>query len=203
MMSRILPVVFVLIAGAIFFGYIHPTVLGSIADTNKEIKQYDGALQAAKRFEQKQTQLALEQKALPADGVSRLQAFLPDGVDNVQLILDLDGLAARSGIKILNFNTTESKKQTTQASTAGQVATPTAGAAMPTPGATGIALDPSKPYDSLDLSITATGTYTELRAFLEGIETSLRPLDLVEFQLADSTTGVYKYQMTFRLYWLR
>ena len=202
-MSRVLPIVFILVAGAIFFGYIHPTVMGSVADTNKEIKQYDGALQAAKRFEQKQAQLALEQKALPADGVQRLQAFLPDGVDNVQLILDLDGLAERSGIKIINFNTSESKKQTSQANTAGQVATPTAGAPMPTSGATGIALDPSKPYDSLDLSISATGTYAELRTFLQSIETSLRPLDLVEFQLADSATGVYTYQMTFRLYWLR
>lgn len=202
MMSRVLPIVFILIAGAIFFGYVHPTVLGSIADTNKEIKQYDGALQAAKRFEQKQTQLALEQKALPADGVSRLQAFLPDGVDNVQLILDLDGLAARSGVKIINFNTSESKKQATQGTVAGQTAGPAT--AAPLGGAaTGSAPDQSKPYDSLDLSLSATGTYSEMRTFLQNVETSLRPLDLVEFQLADSSTGVYTYQMTFRLYWLR
>lgn len=200
-MSRVLPVVFILIAGALFFGYIHPTVLGSIADTSKEIKQYDGALQAAKRFEQKQTQLALEQKALPADGVSRLQAFLPDGVDNVQLILDLDGLAARSGLKILDFNTTESKKQNTPTAANVQTTAPQAGAIVP--GSTSTALESNKPYDSLDLSISATGTYAELRTFLQSIETSLRPLDLVEFQLADSATGVYTYQMTFRLYWLR
>jgi hypothetical protein len=200
MMSRVLPVLFVLIAGALFFGYINPTVTGSVAETNKQIKQYDAALTAAKRFEQKQTQLALEQKALPADGVARLKAYLPDGVDNVQLILDLDGLAARSGIKILNFNTTESKKQTAVTQPGGQAPTT---ATAPMSGTTGATVDTSKPYDSLDLSITASGTYPELRSFLASIETSLRPLDLVEFQLADSSTGVYTYQMTFRLYWLR
>lgn len=197
-MSRVLPILFVLIAGALFFGYINPTVTGSIAETNKQIKQYDAALAAAKRFEQKQTQLALEQKALPVDGLTRIKAFLPDGVDNVQLILDLDGVAARSGLKILNFNTTESKKQAATTNTQpGQASAP---ATAPGMGAT---VDVSKPYDSLDLSITASGTYPELRSFLASIETSLRPLDLVEFQLADSSTGVYTYQMTFRLYWLR
>jgi hypothetical protein len=186
MMSRVLPIAFLLAAGAIFFGYIHPTVTGPIVSTNAQIKKYDSALKAAKRFDEKQKQLQAEQKRLPSDSVARLESFLPDGVDNVQLILDLDGLATRSGINLGNFNTTEANK--------------TSNSPVDKNGNPVLALNTTKPYDSLDLSMTATGSYAALRTFLAGVETSLRPLDLVEFHLSDSITGVYTYQMTFRLY---
>ena len=188
-MTRLLPIVLLLISGGIFFGYINPTIMGPIAQTSSKIKQYDAALSAADRFGQKQTSLAQEQQALPADGVARLQSFLPDSVDNVQLILDLDALAARSGVKITNFNTTEVAKPVAPSSSVDTSTT--------------VSFDPSKPYDSLDISMTASGSYSQVRTFLSGVERSLRPLDLIQFQVTDSPTGVYLYQMTFRLYWLR
>jgi len=189
MMSRILPFVFLVAAGGIFLGYIHPTVIGSIASTNTEIHSYDSALAAATRFEQKQAELAAARAALPPDGLKRLEGFLPDGVDNVQLIFDMDALASKTGVKLSDFTTAESGK-------------PASGFAVD-PNGEQSAFDKSSPYDSLDLSMTATGSYPALRAFLAGVETSLRPLDLVEFSLTDSSTGVYTYDMTFRLYWLR
>lgn len=186
-MSRILPVAFLLIAGGAFFGYIHPTVTGSITETSKEVKAFDAALAAAKRYEQKIAELGDEQKNLPADGISRLEEFLPDNVDNVQLIIDLDGLAERSGIKIDDFNTTDLVSSASGADANGE----------------SVSIEEGKPYESLDITITASGSYAQMRAFIDGVETSLRLLDLVSLQLTDSPTGIYKYQMTFRLYWLR
>lgn len=188
-MSRVLPFIFLIAAGAIFLGYIHPTVTGAIASTNTEIKSYDSALAAAAQFEQKQAELETARAALPPDGMARLNGFLPDGVDNVQLILDMDALASKSGLKLSDFTTSESSK-------------PTTGFAVDT-GADQTALDTNTPYDSLDLSMSGSGSYTAFRSFLAGVETSLRPLDLVEFSLTDSSTGVYTYKMTYRLYWLR
>ncbi len=192
MMSKALPILFLLIAGGIIAGYVHPTVTGDIAAATVEIKKYDAALKAAARYEQKQAQLATEQQALPEDGVDRLEQYLPDNVDNVQLILDLDGLASRSGLTITNFNTTESVTSVTGDSVETD-AEPTGRLVL---------LDPSKPYESLDLSITASGSYAQMRSFLDGVESSLRPLDLTSLQLLDTPTGIYRYQMTFRLYWL-
>ncbi len=192
MTTKLFPIACVLIACAIFFGYINPTVTGAIATTNAQIKQYDAALSAAQRFEQKQAQLTTEAKALPQDGVTRLEAFLPDGVDNVQLILDLDSVAARSGIRLSDFVTTEVK--------GGQSASDDAN------GTPTLALDNGQPYDSLDLSMSGTGSYTQFRSFLDAVETSLRPLDLLELRLSDASAspgGGYRYDMTFRLYWLR
>ncbi len=189
MMSRVLPIVFVLAAIGIFFGYIHPTVTGQIATTQGEISEYDRALDAAKRFDEKQSQLASELKALPPDGVKRLEQFLPNNVNNVQLILDLDALASKSGLKITAFSDAESATKTPSSSVSPE-------SSFGTP-------ENSQPYDSLDLTITATGSYAQLRVFLDGIEASLQPLDLVGLRISDSPTGIYTFVMTFRLYWLR
>ncbi len=205
MMSRVLPIVFVLAALGIFFGYIHPTVTGQIASTQKDITEYDRALNAAKRFDEKQAQLASELKALPPDGIKRLEQFLPNNVNNVQLILDLDALASKSGLKITTFSDAQSVTKTPSSSV--DAPPPMTGAMVPGMN-TGMggpigASNTSSSYDSIDITIGATGSYTQLRMFLDNIEASLQPLDLVELRISDSSTGVYTFTMTFRLYWLR
>ncbi len=186
MIDKLVPFLCLVIAGGLFFGYINPTVTGKITSINEEISRYDSALTAADRFKEKQAALTAQRDQLPVGAVERLNAFLPDGVDNVQLILDLDALASRSGIRLSNFQTTESGK-----AKSGENGEPV------------LSIESTQATDSLDLSMTATGSYAALRTFMSGVETSLRPLDLVEFSLADSPTGLYTYQMTYRLYWLR
>ena len=179
-MNRILPVVLIVAALALVFGYVRPTYDGSITAKQEKSKSYDAALAAAQSFSQKEAALVAAKNALPADALARLEAYLPDGVNNVALILDLNALAARSGLALSNFDVVSS----------GAASTPSALANV-------------SPVDSVDLSLTATGSYGALQSFLRGAEQSLRLLDLTSLSLADSPTGVYTYQMVFRIYWLR
>lgn len=183
-MSRIIPVVLILIAVGLFFGYINPTYGENVRALQGEIRSYDAALAAAEVFREKEAQLLLERNGISAEGLARVESFLPDGVDNVQLILDLNALASRSGIALSDFDITES--QDTQSTSAG-----------------GLPLESEDAVESLDLSVSARGSYTSFKTFLEGAEWSLRPLDLVKLEIQDSQTGVYTYLMTFRIYWLR
>ncbi len=182
MMSRLIPVALVLIAIGLFFGYINPTYGGRIAELRTEIKSYDAALDAAKKFVAKETELKLQRDSISDESLARIEAFLPDGVDNVRLILDLNSLASRSGVVLSNFDTSA-----TATSNEGDK----------------LSLASAGPVDSLDLSVSATGNYNSFKAFLKGAEWSLRPLDLVDLAIEDSSTGVYSYTMTFRIYWLR
>jgi hypothetical protein len=90
---------------------------------------------------------------------------------------------------------------------ANQSGNSSAGTALSTPAAANstsgnLALETENPIDSLDITVSATGTYAAFHTFLNGIESSLRQLDVVNVNVKDSTTGVYTYQMTIRLYWL-
>lgn len=199
-MTRLFPIVPFLVALGLFFGYVHPTYTGSISALNSEIQSYDAALAAADRFAEREAALNAERAAIPQDGLARLEAFLPDGVDNVQLILDLDALASRSGLSLTDFDVATGNASTDTSSQA-PVGGPGPDGAI-APGG-GVELGGADPVDSIDLSVSATGTYASLRTFLAGVERSLRLLDLVELTVEDSDTGVYSYDMTFRLYWLR
>jgi hypothetical protein len=204
MISRLFPAIIFLIAVGVFFGYINPTRTGSIAATKAQIASYEGALDAAERFKDKQSQLVVAKANIPSDKLARLETFLPDGVDNVQIILDLNALAARSGVTLSNFETATGGQQNQNSTNATPATSASGPGATGLPGAAGgLALETSSPIDSLEVQMTATGTYPAFRAFLTGIESSLRQLDVVEVTVKDSATGVYTYGMTVRLYWLR
>ena len=187
MTSRIVPILFILIAVGLFFGYINPTYTGKIAELDAEINGYENALAAADRFAEKESELLLQREGIPTEGIARIEAFLPDGVDNVQLILDLNSLASRSGLQLSDFDVASSEE--------GETESPR--------GQDQLSLQSDGPSESLDISVSAVGTYASFKSFLEGVEWSLRPLDLVELTVQDSQTGVYNYDMTFRIYWLR
>lgn len=182
MITRIIPLFLAAIAIGIFLSYVHPTYTGEVASLRAEIEGYDGALAAAAAFKEKGEAVRSAREAIPTDGRERIEAFLPDGVDNVQLILDLNALASRSGIRLADFNIQVDQKEEDKSNEA---------------------LSPEGGVESLDVTVSGIGTYTAFRTFIEGVEWSLRPLDLIEVTVDSSETGVYTYAMTFRLYWLR
>lgn len=181
MITRLIPLLLVVAAIALFIGYVQPTYSGPVAGLKTEIKNLDAALTAARDFKEKEVELTQARAAIEPGQLARLESFLPDSVDNVQLIVDLNSLAARSGVQLSAFNI------------AGGAQTATAESALTS----------GEPLESLELSVSATGTYAAFRTFLKGVETSLRPLDIIELSVRDSETGVYTYDITFRLYWLR
>lgn len=203
--SRIIPLLLVVGAIGLFMGYTQPTYGGSVASLKEEIRGFDTALSAAEQFKQKEAELTQQRAALSQEQLARLEAFLPDSVDNVQLIVDLNSLAARSGVQLSQFDIAESGTGSDSATTAAapQAAGPDMDAAPLTPSNTTLALQSSEPTESLELSVSATGSYAAFRTFLAGVEQSLRPLDVIELSVQDSETGVYTYDVTFRLYWLR
>jgi len=187
-MNRFLPFIVVILAAGLFFSYVRPTWDGDIATTRAQIDSYNSALDASARFVAKEAALEEERNKLPPDKLDRLNIFLPDSVDNIQLILDLNALASRSGLTLSNFTTSN---------------VPNAPDTTSTAAASNGAFSGATPLvDSLTLGVNAQGTYNSFRSFLTGVEQSLRPLDVSMLSVTDSDTGVYNYQMTLKFYWL-
>jgi len=190
MNSRILPALALFISVAIFFVYVSPKWNGSIADTKAKIVLDDQALTAADEYTRQQNALASARDAIDPANLTRLSTFLPDSVDNVGLILDLNALAARSGLSLANIDVVTNDTAGTKSATS-----------IPVPGALPVAA--RNPVGSVNLSLSAVGTFTALKSFLNGVERSARLLDVQDIVVKGSDTGVYTYSMTLRLYWLR
>lgn len=185
MNSRILPLIALAAAAGIFFAYVNPAWSGSIADTKAAIALDDTALASANEYTKQQNALAAARSNIDPGSLERLTTFLPDSVDNVGLILDINALAARSGLSLANID----------------VAAGDGGAKNSAPGA--LPTIATNPVGSINLSLSALGTFSAFQAFLSGIERSARLLDIQDISVKGSDTGVYTYQITLRLYWLR
>lgn len=188
------------LALALFFFYTKP-LYDSTGDIQADITQYDQALDKSTQLLQKKQQLMSRFNAFNPSDLDRLQKMLPDHVDNVALILDLDSLASRYGMGLENVDVSSD-----QSSGSG------------TDAASTIAVASTLKYESLTLRFSTRGTYTDFRQFLDSLQQSLRIVDITALTMSpdsDSTTNVagaaaaassepyYKYDISLRTYWLK
>ncbi len=183
MNNNIIPTLALIVAAGIFFFYVNPTWSGSITTMKSSIASDNKALAAAITYATQQNELAAARNAIDPADLARLATFLPSSVDNVGLILDLNALAARSGLALSSIDVMKNTVVTKSNNNG--------------------ALALNNPVGSVNLALSAVGTYTALQTFLRGVETSQRLLDVRELVAKGSDTGVYTYQMKITLYWLR
>lgn len=186
-MNRLVSIILILGAVGIFFGYINPTYSGPVRTLQAEVRDLNTALDTAVKFREEQARLVAERAQIPQEDLDRVKKLLPDNVDNVQLILDVDGIASESGVQISDIGIDTDDKSGDGGSATGQ----------------GVLIQDQKAYESLVLSFTATATYSQFKSFLRDIEQSLRTLDIVEISFDDSETGVYQFDVRVRVYWLK
>jgi Tfp pilus assembly protein PilO len=174
------------IAGAIFFWYTKPTYDG-VQAIKDESAQYDAALAKAAELQQLKQQLLSRYNSFSPTDLDRVQKLLPDHVDNVALILDLDNLAARYQMPMENVDVS------TPASSGGDTGIATIGSS-------------GQKYDSVTIHFSTRGSYTNFLSLMKDLEQSLRIVDLVSLNLTpsqQSANGEYSYDLTLRTYWLK
>lgn len=188
MVRIIIAITAFVIAGAVFFWYTKPAY-DSTKILQEEIAQFDQALERANELQALRQQLLSRFNAFNPADVERLSKLLPDHVDNVRLILDLDNLAARFGLAIQNV-------------VVGEGGGRSSGEAAATIIAQG-----DRQYDSLTLSFTTYGSYETFIQLIESLEQSLRIVDLIALSVAAAPgpqgQQTYRFDVTIRTYWLR
>lgn len=181
-------------AGAIFFVYTQPTY-DTVQAQNAEIAKYDEALQKATELQQLKQSLLSKYNTFNQTDIDRLQKLLPDHVDNVRLILDIDSLAAKHAMAVQNVVVSSNQ------------------AAQGAQTAIGSVSSSKQKYDSLTIKFTTQGTYDTFRAFLADLQQSLRIVDLTSLTItrtADNataigggTTPIYSFDISLKTYWLK
>lgn len=175
-------------AVAIFIMYTKPTY-DEVRTVQAQIAEYDSALSKADELQRRKQELLSRFNSFNPTDIDRLRKLLPDHVDNVRLVLDLDTLASRHGFALQNV-VIDAKG----AVDAGEVRV--IGAERTT-------------FDVLTLKFATAGTYPDFVAFMRALEESLRIVDLVELSM-DPETGVeggeepvYRFSVTLKTYWLK
>lgn len=181
-MKGAFPIFAVLLAGALFYFYVDPTY-DTIKTLRAEEATLNAALSRALELQTTRDQLISRYNTFAPEDLARLEKLLPDHVDNVRLVLDMDSLASQYGMRVRNVAV---EKQETQKNTRTQKVGPD-----------------ERAYESMLLSFTVNGEYSTFRAFLRDLEQSLRLVDVESVSFSATDTGFYDVTVTLRTYWLK
>lgn len=174
----ILPIIFIVVALGLFFGYVDATYT-NVQELREEENRFAEALDKSKELQQVKERLLSKYNSFPTSELERLEKLLPDNVDNVRLVLDLDDIASQHDMRVRNV-------------AIGSVSEPGGGVVGPE----------NKAYRSLVLSFSTTATYGDFIRFVNDLESSLRLVDLVNVTFNAPIGDVYDYQVSVRTYWL-
>jgi Tfp pilus assembly protein PilO len=191
-MSNIASTILLLASIGIFFGFVSPSWSAatgaselsakSVAELRAERALYNDALTKAREIEEARAGLLQAYNAIPAKDLERLETLLPDHIDSVRFIIDINALAAGYGLTLKNVNLEDIQKDGAKT-----------GAAR--------AIGPkSKLYQSVGIKFSVAGDYDDFRAFLNDLEANLRLADArrVEFTVKDD--GPYDFSVTLDTY---
>jgi hypothetical protein len=175
---------------AIFVLYTKPAY-DSVRSVQVQMAEYDSALSKADELQRLKQQLLSRYNAFNPVDIDRLRKLLPDHVDNVRLVLDLDTLATKHGFALQNVIIDAQGLSPLNSS---EVAV--------------IGADRNS-FDSLTLKFGTSGSYPKFVELMQALENSLRIVDMIELtidpDLGPSLTGetLYRFDVTLRTYWLK
>ena len=101
MFRYIVPIIMISVSLGIFFAYTDP-VYKDVKELRVQVSSYDEALDNSKKLEEAKNALNEQYNAFTDEELTRLRKLLPDNVDNIRLILEIESVAVRYGMTINN-----------------------------------------------------------------------------------------------------
>lgn len=192
MMRFIFPGILILLSVASFILFTSPTYK-EIKTLKQQAAAYDAALTNALNLQKVRDALSEKYRSLTPEQIDRLSKLLPDNVDNIRLIIDIQRIATNYGMLL-----TSVKFDTLAVDTV-----PVLGAIEDSPETI---LEEEKEYGSFNLEFNTAASYQTFLLFLADLEKSLRIIDIssISFTSDTDTTGdTYKYGFKIKTYWLK
>jgi len=180
-MRLFVPIILVVAAIGLFIVYVDPTYQSTKA-LSAQVDQYNSALDKSQELRQVRDQLLSKRNTFSADDVTKLSEVLPDNVDTIRLIIDINNIAARHNLTLSGVQL-------------GDIGNGTQNAAAVGSGATG-------PVGSVSVGFSVTTSYDNMLAFLNDLEHSLRLIDVQKLGFSAAASDVTSYQFSISTYWL-
>ena len=196
MFRYILPIILIGIAIAGFFTFTNPFYENVLIE-REQVASYNEALDNSKALEAERDKLTQKYNSFDPENLSKLQKLLPDNVDNIRLILEIEKIASPYGMVLKDVKYDATSKDTPISQTAGTT--------QAVKNSTG------KDYSVWNLEFSIQGTYNNFTNFVKDLENNLRIVDISSIQFCSNAgTGIspslsesYKYNFKIKPYWLK
>ncbi len=182
-MKTIFPIILLIASAAIFIFFTNGEYQ-AVKSLQSEIADYQKAFGKSNQVLQKRSDLEAKYAQFATGDLDALNKMLPDHIDNVQLILDINGIARdpKLAMPISKIKIEEDKS-----------------------GNANNQIGPdSKLYSSMLVSFRTKATYPKFVAFMKKIEQGLRLVDVTSLSFkTDTKSPENEYVVTIRTYWLK
>lgn len=178
-MQYLIPIIILLASGGIFFTLIGP-LNEEVEATRTQSALLEDALNNTRRIQSIRDDLLDRFNAISVENIDKVEKLLPDNVDNVRLILEVDKVASRYGMLIRDISITSPEEESEDI------------------------LGPNEEvYGSIDVQFSISGSYNAFRRFIVDLEKSLRIVDIRQLSFSVAEEGFVSYSLGVRTYWLR
>jgi Tfp pilus assembly protein PilO len=163
-----------------------------LQSTREAVAIANANLETASKLAESRDALIATYNSISKTDLDNLRTLLPDSVDNIRLIIQINSLATKNGLSLLRNVDYQTTQEATAAST------------LQSPDTT------NKPYGEFAVSFQTAGQYKNFLAFLSDLEQNLRLVDVTRIEFAPSDQGVTQsaatsltYKVTLKTYWLK
>ncbi|MBU6427339.1 hypothetical protein KGQ27_03870 [Patescibacteria group bacterium] len=164
--------------------------------------EYSQAIANADKLIRTRDQVLQSYNSLSADDRDRLDKMVPNTVDNIRLIIDLNNVASRYNLTLRSISAQVSSGQGAQ----NPPSAPPPAVPPMMPAGSGANANGSIPTPSLDtvtVSFDVTAPYAQFVQFMRDIEADLRITDLTHLTVTANDSGNYDFSVQLTTYWLR
>lgn len=193
-MNRIaFQVVLVVVSVALFFAFSNPLYTNSAGDDPKEwgiqrlkqeIDTYNNAIDTSEQLVAQKASLIAKRDSIDPKNRERLERLLPDTIDNIRLIIDINNIAKPYGLVLKNLQLAGAEKNGAKGDSAG------------------VAIGGNDTIGSVTMQFSVTARYPVFKQFLRDLQNSLRLVDVTDVKITGGTKDFYDYSVTLKTYWL-
>ena len=175
--------IFIAMALGLYFT-VTKTVMTDASKINQSNKDYEQAIANVSKILQKFDELVDKKKRIGTENLDKLEKMVPQKMDNIRLIIDLNSIAFRYGFVLKGIQATAATNNVTTAATQ--------------PG-----IIPAPVLESVTVTFSVSAPYQQFINFLQDLESTLRIMDVTSLSVNTSETGIYDWKVELKTYWLK
>lgn len=166
-MNLFIPIILIGISVGAFFTFVAPEY-EEVKALGKIDKEFQSKIRQGEEIRKKKREITEEyERNISTDDLERLEKMVPNHMDNVELIVDIDRIAKEDGVRIgeISLVQNSNKKET---------------------GGTSIEILENRNYESVNLAFSFVTKYENFKSFIDNLRRSLRLLDIVSINFTEN-----------------
>lgn len=175
-MNYLIIIILLVISFALSFFYTSP-LMAEISNLSEKQASLGNSLAESKNLWAILEEKGRFYRSFTGEEIDKLNKILPDSIDNVKLIIDIDDIASKYGMKIRNID-------------------------LRTERADDVNFSNNK-YGTAILRFSVATSYSNFQSFLADLEDSLRLVDISSLSFGSSDRDLSDYGVELKTYWLK